>query len=165
MDKKTAQSLKEDDKGYFAEVRSKKILTKKGYSVEKIKSNAACNDFILSKDGKNKILEVKAAVDYDYPDTFFCETSSCSKSGQELTESFWMSQDLDLFIYYSFLDKRIYIYDAKKFLETAQKMVKKKNVWFIKKGTAVGFTFEKKGKGMGYLGFMDEPEDIDDILI
>lgn len=154
----TQQDVKKmttNQKGLFAENRAKKVLISQGYNVLKIAENKACNDFIIEKSGIKSIAEIKGAVDFGYT-RFFCEIAQKRKEDTEWDPSFWLGQDIDLFIYYSFSEDYIYLYDGKKFktktFELMENNKENKVLFNISAGTGRGFCFDKDDKDMGYLG-------------
>lgn len=163
LDKTTLSKMSADQKGTYSELASIKIFKKKGFSVKKILDNAQCNDLILEKNDKKFIAEIKGAADHGYT-SFFCEIAARNSSSVEFKPSFWLSQDLDIFCYYSFSEGKLYLYNAKIFKKYAFKMMEEKTKIFdISSGTARGFKFDKKCKEIGFLGCMSQDDTTDNI--
>ena len=136
--------------GHFAEMRTKKVLTAKGYDVTKIVEKRACNDFVAIKDDEQYIVEVKGAKDWGYS-AFFCELAQKRAEETVWQTSFWLGQDIDIFVYYSFSENSVYLYDGKKFREAAFNKMSNKNLITIPKGTGRGFVFDKRSEEMGFI--------------
>lgn len=155
LTKQDVKSMSTNQKGLFAEARAKKVLISQGYTVLKIEEDRACNDFIIEKSGIKSITEIKGAVDYGYT-RFFCEVAQKRKEDVLWDTSFWLGQDIDLFIYYSFSEDYIYLYDGKKFktktFELMENNKETKVLFNISADTGRGFCFDKDDKEMGYLG-------------
>lgn len=141
--------------GYFAENRAKKALISQGYSVTKITENKACNDFVIEKEGVKSIAEIKGAIDYGYT-KFFCEVAQKRAEDTLWDTSFWIGQEIHLFLYYSFSEDTTYFYDGKLFkAKTFRLMEENKGKKLIKPNktnTGNGFTFDKEDTDMGFLG-------------
>lgn len=137
--------------GHFAENRAKKVLTAKGYDVTKIVEKRACNDFVAIKNDEQYIVEVKGAKDWGYT-AFFCELAQKRAEETVWQTSFWLGQeDISIFIYYSFSENSVYLYDGKKFREAAFKKMSNKDLKDNRTKTGRGFIFEKRSEEMGFI--------------
>ena len=152
LTKKDIETWSTDHIGWYAECAATKILIKQGWNVEKIKSNVACNDLILTKADIKYVAEIKAAVDFGYPSHFFCEIASKSVSDVKWNTSFWLGQDIDIFCYYSFRDNKIYLYNGKLFRRAALDKLGTKDIFTIPAATAQGFKFSKLSESHGFMG-------------
>jgi hypothetical protein len=153
LTKKDVANWTTGQKGSYAEAAAKKMLEAQGWEVEKIKSNQKCNDFILKKDNKKHVAEIKGAVDFGYKDNFFCEVASKKELDTEWEPSFWLGQDIDLFCYYSFSENKLFMYNGKLFKAAAFDKLEEPNALFdISAKTARGFKYNKRSKDAGFLG-------------
>jgi hypothetical protein len=156
LTKKDVANWSTSQKGSYAEAAAKKMLEAQGWEVEKIKSNQKCNDFILTKNNKKYIAEIKGAVDFGYPHHFFCEVASKKELDTEWEPSFWLGQNIDLFCYYSFRENKLFMYNGKIFKAAAFDKLEANALFDIPAKTARGFKYDKRSNEAGFLGVISD---------